>query len=148
MFFNNEYLKGAFSIEEYVIDNHSDLQTIGFKVKSSFDISKTLLVKAGIIKESNRPDKLLMTSHHLVIDGVSWRILLEDLYNLYIALENGQTVNLLKKTGSLINWQNSIQEYSESEELKKQIQFWEEVDGKEFSLNHNGKVITDKKIPL
>ena len=38
--------------------------------------------------------------HHLVVDGVSWRILLEDLEQVYGQLERGEEVRLPAKSSS------------------------------------------------
>lgn len=135
MFFNNSYLNEQYSIKEFKISNQNDLQTIGGELKSSFDITNTLLIKLGIIKEENKNDRLLITAHHLVIDGVSWRIILEDLYKLYIAIEKGNDFDLPKKTGNLLDWQNSLTDYSNSDELRNQIDYWRNTDGKEFLLS-------------
>ena len=40
---------------------------------------------------SSKPDRLLLVIHHLAVDGVSWRILLEDLQTTYKQLHSGQT---------------------------------------------------------
>ena len=45
------------------------------EIQSSIDLEKGPLVKVGMFK-TNEGDHLLIAIHHLVIDGVSWRILL------------------------------------------------------------------------
>ena len=37
-------------------------------------------------------DRVLIVIHHLAVDGVSWRILLEDFESAYNQLKNGQNV--------------------------------------------------------
>ncbi len=128
MFFNNEHLSQSIIIEEFKINEERDLVSIGEKLKSSFDITKSLLLKVGIIKEIGKTDRLLITAHHLVIDGISWRILLEDLYNLYQAFRKNEFVKLPLKTGSLIEWRNTLLEYSKSAEMKAQISYWNEIN--------------------
>jgi len=135
MFFNNDHLKKAFEIDVFEIDDKNTLESIGVELKSSFDITNTLLIKAGIIREENKHDRLLISAHHLVIDGVSWRILLEDLYNLYYTIENGAFIKLPLKTGSLIDWQCALEDYAESEELKSQVDYWKDIESNEFKLS-------------
>ncbi|MEM9212764.1 MAG: amino acid adenylation domain-containing protein [Cyanobacteria bacterium P01_F01_bin.150] len=53
--------------------------------------------------------RLLIVVHHLVIDGVSWRILLEDLQTVYQQLCLGQPVQLPPKTTSIQAWATSLQ---------------------------------------
>ena len=38
--------------------------------------------------------QLLLTGHHLVVDGVSWRIILEDLQSIYLTLSKGEKLTL------------------------------------------------------
>ncbi|PSF37372.1 non-ribosomal peptide synthetase [Aphanothece hegewaldii CCALA 016] len=59
--------------------------------------------------------RLLFVVHHLVIDGISWRILLEDLQTAYQQLERGETVQLPSKTTSFKQWSESLQKYTDSE---------------------------------
>ena len=40
----------------------------------------------------SQPDRLLIIGHYLVIDGFSWRILLNDLQDRYQQLSNGETI--------------------------------------------------------
>jgi surfactin family lipopeptide synthetase A len=140
MFYNNDYLDEEFIVEEYPckpIKNEaenwnwelgiSDFHIIQIcqKLRNSFIIENTLLIKAGIIK-GNRSDLLFITAHHLIIDGVSWRILLEDFYSVYNSLIEEQDVKLLKKTASLIEWSKKLLDLASSKELKNQIEYWEE----------------------
>jgi amino acid adenylation domain-containing protein/non-ribosomal peptide synthase protein (TIGR01720 family) len=56
-----------------------------------------------------RADRVLIAIHHLVVDGVSWRILLEDLAIICQQLMEGQTVCLPAKTTSFKHWAERIQ---------------------------------------
>jgi len=49
------------------------------------------------------PRRLLLIIHHLVVDGVSWRILLEDLQTAYQQLSRKETMQLPAKT-SFQHW--------------------------------------------
>jgi non-ribosomal peptide synthase protein (TIGR01720 family) len=48
--------------------------------------------------------RLLIVAHHLVVDGLSWSILLGDLARTYLAVKNGETVRLPAKTSSFLDW--------------------------------------------
>jgi amino acid adenylation domain-containing protein/non-ribosomal peptide synthase protein (TIGR01720 family) len=66
------------------------------------------------------PGRLLFVAHHLIVDGVSWRILLEDFETVYEQLQKGEEVRLPSKTTSLRQWAEMLQQASEqidSEEL-------------------------------
>ena len=97
------------------------------KLQSNIDLSQGPLVKIGLFKTSIG-DYLLIVIHHLVIDGVSWRIILEDLASAYEKLENGKTVDLPMKTTSFKEWSQRLNKYSRSEELLKEKEYWMELE--------------------
>jgi NRPS condensation-like uncharacterized protein len=53
-------------------------------------------------------DRLLLIVHHLAVDGVSWRLLLEDLVTAYGRLEQGRAVELPARTDSFRLWAESL----------------------------------------
>ncbi|HEX6040872.1 non-ribosomal peptide synthetase, partial [Longimicrobium sp.] len=55
-----------------------------------------------------RPERLLIVIHHLVVDGVSWRILLEDLETAYDQLSRGESIRLPEKTTSWQAWARAL----------------------------------------
>ncbi|MBE9068367.1 amino acid adenylation domain-containing protein [Leptolyngbya cf. ectocarpi LEGE 11479] len=58
--------------------------------------------------------RLLVVVHHLVIDGVSWRVLLEDLQTVYGQLQSGVAIALPPKTTSFQQWGKHLVNYSQS----------------------------------
>jgi amino acid adenylation domain-containing protein/non-ribosomal peptide synthase protein (TIGR01720 family) len=75
----------------------------------------------------NRPGRLLLIAHHLVVDGVSWRILLEDLERAYGVEQGGQPV-FPPKTTSIKQWTDSAQALAESGVLLGELDFWAKQD--------------------
>ncbi|MCG8349646.1 MAG: condensation domain-containing protein, partial [Chloroflexales bacterium] len=73
---------------------------------------------------SDRPGRLLLIIHHLVVDGVSWRILLEDLQAAYEQLLQGATVQLPPKTTSFQYWAQQLETYAQSEVVSAELPFW------------------------
>jgi amino acid adenylation domain-containing protein/non-ribosomal peptide synthase protein (TIGR01720 family) len=61
------------------------------------------------------PDRLLIVAHHLVIDGVSWRILLEDLQTAYRQAVQDRPIHLPLKTTSFRQWTDRLRRYAEAE---------------------------------
>jgi non-ribosomal peptide synthase protein (TIGR01720 family) len=76
-----------------------------------------------------RPGRLLITVHHLVIDGVSWRILLEDLLSIYGQIENGEAVRLPRKTTSFQHWARRLDEYAQSQQARAELDQWLDLSG-------------------
>jgi amino acid adenylation domain-containing protein/non-ribosomal peptide synthase protein (TIGR01720 family) len=73
-----------------------------------------------------RPGRLLLTAHHLVVDAVSWRIIMEDLYTAGQQLDRGEPVRLPAKTTSFKQWAERLVEYAGSAELAGQRAWWQE----------------------
>ena len=86
-------------------------------VQASLNLSHGPLLKA-VLFARGRPERLLIVAHHLVADGVSWRILHDDLQRAYAQLGRGEEVSLGPKTSSFRQWANRLEEYAESASLK------------------------------
>ena len=72
-----------------------------------------------------QPARLLLVCHHLVVDGVSWRILLADLQEAYGALAAGVAVQLPAKSSSFQQWSQALQEYAGRSEVQAQVEYWQ-----------------------
>lgn len=81
------------------------------------------LIKA-IFFESENEGRLLLVVHHVVVDGVSWRILLSDLENAYKQVINSSTVKLNAKTSSFNQWGEALTKYAQSEKLHAEAEYW------------------------
>src|SRR5262249_39544180 len=58
------------------------------------------------------------------IDGVSWRILLEDLQTAYEQLSRGEPVSLPPKTTSYQRWSRKLRDYVEEGGLGAEVDYW------------------------
>jgi amino acid adenylation domain-containing protein/non-ribosomal peptide synthase protein (TIGR01720 family)/FkbM family methyltransferase len=72
---------------------------------------------------------LFLVCHHLVMDGVSWRILFEDLTTLYKGYSSGALMELPAKTDSFLYWQQKQAGYAQSQPLLAEIPYWKAIDG-------------------
>ncbi|NEQ65703.1 MAG: amino acid adenylation domain-containing protein [Symploca sp. SIO2D2] len=68
--------------------------------------------------------RLLIIIHHLAVDGVSWRILLEDLFDAYEQLLRGETLKLPEKTTAFQDWAMRLVEYGQSQKLQQELEYW------------------------
>ncbi|NML39137.1 amino acid adenylation domain-containing protein [Chitinophaga sp. G-6-1-13] len=84
-------------------------------------VLQVLLMETGTDETFNR---LFITAHHLVTDGISWRILLEDLMVSLSAVSEGQQPVLGKKTASYSSWHRHLEAYSSSRRLQSQLDWW------------------------
>jgi amino acid adenylation domain-containing protein/non-ribosomal peptide synthase protein (TIGR01720 family) len=68
--------------------------------------------------------QLLITIHHLAVDGVSWGLLLEDLSTLYRQLSHGETLQLPPKTTSFKQWSERIIAHGQAGAALSELPFW------------------------
>ncbi|MDJ0838404.1 MAG: amino acid adenylation domain-containing protein [Acidobacteriota bacterium] len=68
--------------------------------------------------------RLLVVAHHLVVDGVSWRIILEDLPKAYKQLAAGQAVSLPPKTTSFKKWATQLVDYANTQSAVDELDDW------------------------
>ena len=93
--------------------------------QQSLDIVNGPLWKVLRIKEKHPlDDRLLWVIHHLAVDGISWRILLEDLEMALQQLSQGQEIRLPLKTSSLPLWSERLKQYVSSAAMADEITYW------------------------
>jgi amino acid adenylation domain-containing protein/non-ribosomal peptide synthase protein (TIGR01720 family) len=101
------------------------LETVSARLQQSLDLSAGPLTRAALIERSSGESNLLLVIiHHLAVDGVSWRILLEDLHLAYEQLRNGDRIDLPAKTTSFKRWAERLAEYARTTELEQEAQLW------------------------
>jgi non-ribosomal peptide synthase protein (TIGR01720 family) len=102
------------------------LKDISNEHQRSLDIEKGQLIRVVLITTADYQthNRLLIVIHHLVVDGVSWRILLEDLRLIVGALMQGNTPILGNKSSSYREWYNGLAEYGNSSRLLAQRAYW------------------------
>ena len=116
------------------------------KIQSSINLFEGPLVKLGLFK-TRKGDHLLIAIHHLVIDGVSWRILFEDFNAAYKEAINRETIILPEKTHSFKTWSEKIQNYARSSELLKEIDYWSKIENiKIETLPKDNEAAVDNKV--
>ncbi|MCP4149402.1 MAG: amino acid adenylation domain-containing protein, partial [bacterium] len=118
------------------------IETETNRLQAGFDLNRGPLLKALLFKTSNG-HHLLLVIHHLVVDGVSWRILLEDFTALYEGFTKetpGKEVSagdiaLPDKTASFKEWSQALREYiaaAGKNSLKKEAAFWNKQQDSSF----------------
>jgi non-ribosomal peptide synthase protein (TIGR01720 family) len=94
-------------------------------LQASLDLTAEPLMRVAYFDLGpEQPDRLLMVVHHLAIDGVSWRILLEDFQTAYEQLRRGETVQLPPKTTSFQRWARRLSTHAQSEAVQAELPHW------------------------
>ena len=71
--------------------------------------------------------QLVLIVHHLAVDGVSWRILLEDLNIAWAQHHGGQPIALPAGGTSFARWSALLAEYAHAPEVVAQAEAWRQV---------------------
>ncbi|WRZ89106.1 amino acid adenylation domain-containing protein [Streptomyces sp. NBC_01007] len=88
-----------------------------------------------------RPDQVFTVIHHTVVDGVSWRVLLEDLQRAYRLLRAGRPVELPAKTTSYQEWTGRLVREAGAERTRAELDYWaDQIEGPASALprDHDG----------
>jgi amino acid adenylation domain-containing protein/non-ribosomal peptide synthase protein (TIGR01720 family) len=106
-------------------EQRAELERDAGEVQGSLDIRTGRVVRVVEYElGEERGKRLLLTVHHLVMDGVSWRILLEDLERGYGQRQAGEELSLGMKTTSYQQWAEKLRQYGESDAVRQEMEYW------------------------
>ncbi|MDW3192240.1 MAG: amino acid adenylation domain-containing protein [Cytophagales bacterium] len=102
------------------------LSTLCQQEQEGIDLKEGPLLRLGLF---DMPDgsRLQVVVHHLVMDGVSWRVLFEDIDSLYRQIEAGKSLQLPPKTDSYKSWSEGLRSYMKEETFKNNLSYWQEA---------------------
>ncbi|MCS7475599.1 non-ribosomal peptide synthetase [Umezawaea endophytica] len=95
------------------------------EVHRGFDLARGPLLRAALLTSRG----LLIAVHHLVVDGVSWRVLLEDLETAYLQAVRGEDVVLGAKTTAFREWALRLAEHTADGGFDDEADHWTGVTG-------------------
>ncbi|MBW3656228.1 MAG: AMP-binding protein, partial [Gemmatimonadetes bacterium] len=80
--------------------------------------------RAVLLDRGEEGRMLLLVFHHFVVDGVSWRVLREDLEHACVQLRDGRALDLGTKSTSYQQWAEALRAHAESDTLRAQASHW------------------------
>ncbi|MBX7096402.1 MAG: amino acid adenylation domain-containing protein [Myxococcaceae bacterium] len=90
-----------------------------------FDLQQGPLVKAvAVNRGSAAPGWVLLVVHHLVVDVVSWRVIVEDLEAAYASQGQAQEAPVGATTSDLSRWATGLAEFARSPALLEELPYW------------------------
>jgi amino acid adenylation domain-containing protein/non-ribosomal peptide synthase protein (TIGR01720 family) len=107
-----------------------ELTITAARVPESFDLAAGPLVAAMAFDlggDGAHGERLLLSIHHLLVDGVSLRVLLEDFATAYRAAATGRPATLPGKTTSFAAWAERLAE-SATGSLREELGFWRDAE--------------------
>ncbi|MFL6244443.1 MAG: amino acid adenylation domain-containing protein [Thermoanaerobaculia bacterium] len=104
-----------------------DVERHWASMQEQFDLEKGPLLRAVWYRLPSE-EFLLLLAHHLVVDAVSWRFILEDLSDAYTRAAAGIAIDAPPKTTSYLEWAHALDEYSRDPRLLAKASYWRRVD--------------------
>ncbi|MEV4428214.1 amino acid adenylation domain-containing protein [Streptomyces sp. NPDC049602] len=96
--------------------------------QTGFRLDSGPLLAAVLLTGAPEPDRLFVTVHHLVVDGVTWRVLLSDLELAYGQAAQGLRVSLPEKTTGFRDWSRRLTEAAASGRFDGERPYWQAVE--------------------
>jgi amino acid adenylation domain-containing protein/non-ribosomal peptide synthase protein (TIGR01720 family) len=115
--------QGPVPLARVVLDN-GVLEEAAARVQTTLDLALGPVFRAVLFEAPGAQPRLLLCAHHLAVDGVSWRILLEDLAAAYQNHRSGESAALPPKTTSFQYWAERLFEYAQSKQLRAEAEHW------------------------
>ena len=101
------------------------MQQVEAELQGSLNITEGPLFRVALFDlGKQRACRILIIIHHLVIDSVSWRILLDDVQTAYQQIVQGQPVQLSSKTTSFKYYAEQLVAYAQSTTLRREMSYW------------------------
>ncbi|HET9714426.1 MAG TPA: amino acid adenylation domain-containing protein [Pyrinomonadaceae bacterium] len=102
------------------------IEEISERLQRSLDLAEGPLVRIVLFElGSEEAQRLLLIFHHLVIDGVSWRVVVEDLQTALDQAQRGVPIVLPQKTTSFKEWATKLKQHAQSAEMKEEARLWQ-----------------------
>nr|WKF59529.1 Linear gramicidin synthase subunit D [Paraburkholderia busanensis] len=96
----------------------------GAQVQASLDIEHGPVWRAVRFDVPDGGSRLLLVVHHLSIDGVSWRILLEELGQAYEQAVAGQSIELPAQSLSWGDWTEALSAHAQRDTVRNELTYW------------------------
>jgi len=116
----------------------SDIDTAASEIKEvlasahdSMPLDRGPLITARLMVDLDDVQKMLLSISHLVADGFSFAIILEDLFDIYTKLRSGVAMEL-RNWSPVRVWSDKYQAFCQSKELYQQLDYWEKLPWKTY----------------
>jgi len=127
----NGWVEEIHPVPDVVIERHeaADTQVEGIchAAHRSLDIVRGPVFRAVLVDCGPAGSRLLLVAHHLVVDAVSWRIILADLEAAYVQARGGHQPALPAEHCGPATFRRLIAAWSDSPAAADEAQYWNEV---------------------
>ncbi|KQW93463.1 hypothetical protein ASC94_12560 [Massilia sp. Root418] len=105
----------------------AEVEAICQQAQRSLDIAAGPLLRAVLIDLADGSQRLMLAIHHLAVDGVSWRILLEDLQTGHAQATQGRDIALPPASAAFGDWSRALAGYPAMHE--GELAYWRNLAG-------------------
>lgn len=141
--YNNKECNIELKVVSMETEDRDKINSICEECEGNIDIEKGKVLQ-GVLFNIKNSQRLYLAAHHLVVDGVSWRIIYEDILKTIKAIENKENISLINKTISFKNWSESLKKYSFSNELLNQYNYWKNINDNINTIFNLNNVINNE----
>lgn len=108
------------------------MERLAIAAEGSFDLGNGPLLKGLLfdLGHGKRP-WLFITAHHLVVDAVSWQVLLQDVSDGYQQALSGSRINLGPATTSFASWAKLLVRQATDGALEGELDYWRSLPAAE-----------------
>ncbi len=111
------------------------LQAVIAADQAALDLEHGPVFAPRLFRMGAQPGRLLLTAHHLVVDAVSWRILLEDLLRAHDAELAGTGAALPARTAAYGAWMKQLTAWAGSADAAAELARWTAVPDAPVALH-------------
>ena len=107
------------------IEQRTAITAEATRLQTSLNLSDGPLLRTVFFRlGDHKPGRFLIVLHHLAVDGVSWRILLEDMETAYAQAAKGNEIQLPPKTTAFKTWAERLVEYARTDGPRAELEYW------------------------
>jgi amino acid adenylation domain-containing protein/non-ribosomal peptide synthase protein (TIGR01720 family) len=114
------------------------LEASAAALQAGFDLSAGGLFRAALFTGWKDGARLFLVAHHLVVDAVSWRILVQDLEEVYGQLEQGEEILLPAPATSYQEWATGLAALAAGGAFRAEEELWRSQSGEVSPLPSDG----------
>jgi non-ribosomal peptide synthase protein (TIGR01720 family) len=115
----------------------------GEREQSSLRLEEGRLFRCLYFEGADGWRRILLVAHHVVVDGVSWNVLLEDFASLVAQTNAGQQLRLPERTASARGWATAVAARATTASMSDTASYWLSMPAEATDIQHpnvNGDV--------
>lgn len=115
--------------------DEAEFDSFADSIQTSLNLHDGKLLQAGLATISGQASRLLLVIHHMAVDGVSWRVLLDDLWTAYQQVISDQKINLPTNYTSLDMAIKQLSEWRKATYYQQRQLYWQTIVNQSNTLH-------------